>query len=76
MLLVGSARHNGACIGDRLYVLYTRVLVDTYGNKSGIRNKIRYVTVIHYWVEEFSKRTGTKWKLRASEVIGWKHLWW
>jgi len=40
------------------------------GTKSGIRNKIRYVTVIHYWVEELSKRTGTKWKLRACEIIG------
>ena len=70
MLLVGSARHNGACIADKLSVLYTRVLVDTYGNKSGIRNKIRYMTVIHYWVEEISKRTGTKWQLRACVVIG------
>jgi len=70
VILVGSARHNGACIADRLSVLYTHVLVDTYENKSGIRNKISYVTVVRYWVEEFSKRTGTKWKLRACEVIG------
>lgn len=46
------------------------------GNKSDIRNKIRYVADISCWVEEFGKRTGTKWKLRASKVIGQKHLWW